>query len=113
MSAILRTQNLEFICWKLYVETFSKLPDGNLLLDTSSFSSEKLWHKAMVSLLQFQGNETWSTVNEKKSGSTDLSRMMRSEVRLSRGMGFLSLMVKTWSSGSIWWASASKQRVRL
>ena len=31
-SAILRAQNLEFICWKLYMEIFWKLHAGNLLM---------------------------------------------------------------------------------
>ena len=44
-------------------------------------------------ILRFQGNGTWSSVEH--LGSTDLSRMMRSEAsevigRVSRGMGMLN-----------------------
>ena len=71
-------------------------------------------------ILRFQGNGTWSTANEKKSGSADLSRTMRSKAsevigRVSRGMGFLFPNGNKRCSGSIRWASASntKQRVKL
>ena len=88
---------MKSICWKYFGNYIWKFFGnyvwkifGNLLMETfcwipAAFRWEEIMSQGYGTILRFQGNGTWSTANEKKSGSADLSRTMPSERSYRKG----------------------------